>query len=453
MEQIVQKQRHFFYTGATKSYAFRMEQLKKLRKMLTTYEKDMYQVLKTDLNKSTHEALITELGILYTEIDFALKYLAQWMKDEKVPTPLTHKGTTNYIQREPYGVTLIIAPWNYPIQLAIAPMIGAIAAGNTVVLKPSELTRATSSLLREMFHQTFDSAFITVVEGDKTVSESLLKQRFDYIFFTGSTAVGKIIMQKASKYLTPFTLELGGKSPAIIDVDCHISYTAKRLIWGKLTNAGQTCVAPDYVYVHEKVKDKLIREIKKQIKKMYGKNPLTNEKYVKIVQPHHFQRVIRFMDCGTIIHGGKYDEQSQKIEPTLIEDVDWDDLIMQEEIFGPILPILTFETLEEVVQNIQAHDKPLAMYYFGENKKREQFILDHISAGGVCVNDTLYHLANPYLPFGGVGPSGIGAYHGKYSFETFSHRKSVLKQSTAFDLPVRYPNSKLGKSVAKKLFK
>lgn len=453
MEHIVEKQRHYFHSGVTKDYAFRMKQLKTLRTMLTDNEDAMYEALQLDLNKSKHEALITELGILYTEIDFAMKHLQDWMKDEKVPAPITHKGTSNYIRREPYGVTLIIAPWNYPIQLAIAPMIGAIAAGNTIILKPSELTPQTSSLLFDMLTNTFEEEYITVFEGDKTVVNTLLENRFDYIFFTGSTAVGKIMMQQASKFLTPITLELGGKSPAIIDKDCHISHSAKRLVWGKLTNAGQTCVAPDYLYVHEAVKEKFIREVKKQIKKMYGKKPLENDQYVKIVQPHHFERIIGLMDSGTIIHGGEYDEAVQKIAPTLIDDLTWDDAIMQEEIFGPLLPILTFTSLEDVAMEINMQDKPLALYYFGEDKQREQFILNNTTAGGVCVNDTLYHLGNPYLPFGGVGPSGIGAYHGKYSFETFSHRKSILKQSTAFDLPVRYPNSKIGKTVAKKLFK
>lgn len=453
MKDLVTLQRKYYYTGATRDYTFRKKQLQALKSMLEKYEKEMYDALRLDLNKSAHEALITELGILYTEIDFALKHLHDWMKDEKVPTPLTHKGTSNYIQSEPYGVTLVIAPWNYPVQLAIAPIIGAIAAGNTVILKPSELTEATSRLLYDMFTDTFPRQYIAVVEGDKTVSEALLNERFDYIFFTGSTQVGRIIMQAASKYLTPLTLELGGKSPAIIDKDCHINYTAKRIVWGKLTNAGQTCVAPDYLYVHEDVKDKLIKALKKQIRKMYGKDPLENNDYVKIVNDQHFDRLLALLEDESIIHGGRADEQSNKIEPTILDHVSWDDAVMQEEIFGPLFPMLTFTDLDQVIEEVQERDKPLALYYFGENKDREKHVLTHISAGGVCVNDTLYHLANPHLPFGGVGPSGIGAYHGKYSFDTFSHQKSVLKQSTAYDLPVRYPNSKIGKSVAKKIFK
>ncbi|HLR64975.1 MAG TPA: aldehyde dehydrogenase [Pseudogracilibacillus sp.] len=453
MEELVLKQEQFFYTGETKSYEFRMKQLKKLREMISANESAIYQALYEDLNKSKHEALTTEIGILYGEIDFALKHLKTWMKDENVPTPLTHKGTSNYIRKEPYGVTLIIAPWNYPIQLAIAPLIGAIAAGNTVVLKPSELTPNCSNLLHDLFTQTFDERLIKVVEGGIEASQQLLAQAFDYIFFTGSTAVGKVVMQAASKHLTPVTLELGGKSPAIIDQDCQLTYSARRLVWGKLTNAGQTCVAPDYLFVHEAIKDKFIKQLKRQIRKMYRKDTLNNKDYVKIVNESHFQRLLGLIDEDKVVYGGNYDKENLKIEPTILDGVSWDDDVMEGEIFGPIFPILTFTDLNEVITHIRKHDKPLALYYFGETKKREQYVLDNTISGGVCINDTLYHLGNPYLPFGGVGPSGIGAYHGKYSFETFSHKRSVLKQPTTFDLPVRYPNSTLGKQVAKQVFK
>lgn len=453
MQSIVEKQKQFYFTGRTRSYDFRMKQLNKLKTMLATYENDIYHSLKLDLNKSKHESLTTELGILYTEINFTMKHLKKWMENEQVPTPLTHKGTSNYIQYEPYGVTLIISPWNYPVQLALAPVIGAIAAGNTVVLKPSELTPHTSSLIKQMVTATFPANLFTVVEGDKDTSQALLEERFDYIFFTGSTNVGKIIMQAAAKHITPLTLELGGKSPTIVDRDCHVNYAAKRIAWGKFTNAGQTCVAPDYVYVHENVKKKFLKTLKKQIEELYGKNPLQNEDYVRIVNSNHFNRLFPYISEGNLYHGGNYDRTRCKLEPTVITDITWDDEVMQEEIFGPILPILTFKDLDDIIPIIQREEKALALYYFGRNKKNEQKVLQSISFGGGCINDTLYHLANPHLPFGGVGQSGLGAYHGKSSFETFSHAKSILKQTNAFDIPVRYPGGKIATKVAEKLFK
>ncbi|MGY0694675.1 aldehyde dehydrogenase [Virgibacillus sp. FSP13] len=451
--EVVNSHREYFLTGETLSYAFRKEQLKKLKAMLKSNEKRIYQALKTDLNKSQHETLTTELGFLYTEIDFALKHLKEWMQPEKAEAPITHKGTKNYIVREPYGVTLVISPWNYPLQLAIAPAIGAMAAGNTVVLKPSEFTQATSSLLAEMIRDTFDSQYVTVVEGEKETSEQLVAQPFDYIFFTGSSAVGKIIMREASQHLTPVTLELGGKSPAIIEQDANINLTAKRIVWGKFTNAGQTCVAPDYVYVHEKVKPKLLKAMKKHLKSFYGKNPLKNEDYVHIVNKKHFDRLQAYMNDGRIILGGNVDPDNHMIEPTLLDEISWEDSIMQEEIFGPLLPVLTFTELDDVISKLKQMDKPLALYYFGENEHDQQKVMQHVSFGGGCINDTLYHLANPHLPFGGVGNSGIGGYHGKYSFEAFSHKKSIMKQTTKFDMPLRYPGSKLANSLVKRVMK
>lgn len=451
MQQIVDKQRKYFFTGETKSYEFRVKQLKKFRKMLKEYETEIYDALKLDLNKSTHEVITTELGILHTEIDFALSNLKKWMQESPVPAPLTHKGTKSYITHEPYGVTLIIAPWNYPLQLALAPAIGAICAGNTVVLKPSELAEHTSNLLKKMIDKTFDPKLFIVIEGAKETSEQLLALRFDYIFFTGSTAVGKIIMEKASKNLTPLTLELGGKSPAIVDENCHLSLTAKRIVWGKYTNAGQTCVAPDFVYVHDKMLNKFLNALRKQIIQLYGKEPLYNSEYVRIVNKNHFNRLNNLLDSNKIFHGGKSNEVTLTIEPTILTKVTWDDPVMQEEIFGPILPVLTYTNLDDVISIIQQREKPLALYYFGRSKKNEEKIMHAIPFGGGCVNDTLYHLATPHLPFGGVGQSGMGAYHGQYSFETFSHRKSILKQTTKFDLPVRYPGGKLSEAVVKKI--
>ncbi|SES82152.1 aldehyde dehydrogenase (NAD+) [Oceanobacillus limi] len=453
VEQLVQEQRSYFLSGNTMAYQFRIKQLKALKKMLKNYEKEIYKAIKNDLNKSSYEALTTEIGFLFMEIDFTIKHLKEWMAPVKVDTPITHKGSKSYIHKEPFGVTLVIAPWNYPLHLAIAPAIGAIAAGNTVIIKPSEFTNETSSLLATMVRKTFDSDFVTVVEGNAEISKKLLEQRFDYIFFTGSTAVGKKIMKQASEHLTPVTLELGGKSPVIVNKDAKIELAAKRIVWGKFTNAGQTCVAPDYVYVHKNVKPKLLKYMKKYIKMFYGKKPLHNTDYVRIVTRKHFNRLQAFLTNGTVYCGGQTDIEKLSIEPTILDDVTWKDPIMQEEIFGPLLPIITFTDLTQVVETLKKKDKPLALYYFGEKEKYQQLVFHQLSFGGGCINDTLYHLANPHLPFGGVGTSGIGAYHGKYSFDTFSHKKSILKQTTTFDIPIRYPRSKVAHSFVKKLMK
>ncbi|MFD2045936.1 aldehyde dehydrogenase [Ornithinibacillus salinisoli] len=453
IDNLVELQRSYFYSGQTLKYDFRIKQLKELKHMLQKYEKSVYRALKKDLNKSSYEALTTEIGFPHMEIDFTIKHLKEWMKPEKVDTPITHKGSKSLIQKEPYGVTLVIAPWNYPLQLSLAPTIGAIAAGNTVIVKPSEYTSETSAILAKMIKETFSPSFITVVEGDADVSNKLLEQKIDYIFFTGSTPVGKIIMEKASKNLTPVTLELGGKSPVIVDKDANIHLAAKRIVWGKFTNAGQTCVAPDYVLVHEKVKSKLISSMIKQIKVLYGNKPLENNDYVKIVNEKHFNRLKEFLSNGKIISGGRINPEKLLIEPTIFDEVNWEDSIMQDEIFGPLLPILKFSDLHHIVEKLKRMEKPLALYFFGEKEKKQQYVFDNLSFGGGCINDTLYHLANPHLPFGGVGSSGIGAYHGKFSFDTFSHRKSILKQTTKFDIPFRYPGSKLSHSIVKKLMK
>ncbi|MFC4558740.1 aldehyde dehydrogenase [Virgibacillus kekensis] len=453
IEKLVNNQKEYFFSGNTRKYEVRKNQLKALKKMLKEHEDEIYQALKTDLNKSPHESLTTELGFLYSEIDLTLKQLKNWMTPKKVYAPLTHKGTKSYIIKEPYGTSLVIAPWNYPVHLAIAPAIGAIAAGNTVVLKPSEFTPAVSSLLANMIGKTFDPSFFAVIEGTKEVSQQLLEQSFDYIFFTGSTAVGKIVMEKASRNLTPVTLELGGKSPAIVNKDADINLAAKRLVWGKFTNAGQTCVAPDYLYVHEKAKKKLLKAMKKYIKEFYGKSPLENDENTRIVNENHFHRLTKFLTEGEIVYGGNGNLEKRTIEPTILDNISWDDAVMQDEIFGPILPVLSFNNLNEVVEKLKRMEKPLALYYFGEKEKHQHLVLENISFGGGCVNDTLYHLANPHLPFGGVGHSGQGAYHGKYSFDTFSHRKSIMKQTTKFDIPLRYPGSKIAQSLVKTIMK
>ncbi|MFD1850560.1 aldehyde dehydrogenase [Oceanobacillus bengalensis] len=453
IEKLVADTHSFFMNGNTITYEFRQKQLMTLKQMLKDNESKIYRALKNDLNKSKQDSLTTEIGFLYTEIDFALKNLRNWMTPEKVPAPMTHKGTQNFIFKEPYGVTLIISPWNYPLQLAIGPAIGAIAAGNCVIVKPSEHAAATSTLLAEMIADYFDQSYFSVIEGEQEVTQALLKQRFDYIFFTGSTNVGKIVMRAASEYLTPVTLELGGKSPAIVDMDANINLAAKRIVWGKFTNAGQTCVAPDYVYVHEKVKFKLLKAMKKYIRTFYGRNPLKNDNFTRIINEKHFDRLTSFLIKGSILHGGNVDRESLMIEPTILDYISWEDPIMQDEIFGPILPIISFTNLEDALYKIKLGEKPLALYYFGDDYKTQQQVIEYVSFGGGSINDTLYHLANPHLPFGGVGASGMGAYHGKYSFDTFSHSKSILKQTTKFDIPFRYPGNKINEKLVNTIMK
>ncbi|MHA6251035.1 aldehyde dehydrogenase [Oceanobacillus sp. CAU 1775] len=453
IHELVKDQQTFFLHGNTMEYEYRKENLQKLKQMIKANESEIYYALKQDLNKSKHEAYVTEIGILYGEIEFALKNLRAWMEPEKVPTPLTHKGSKSYIMKEPYGVALVISPWNYPLQLALAPAIAALAAGNCVFLKPSEHAPATARLLTDMIQSTFDNSLFYCLEGDLEITQQLLKERFDYIFFTGSTEVGKIIMRAASEHLTPVTLELGGKSPAIIDEDANLNLAAKRIVWAKFTNAGQTCVAPDYLYVHEKVKFKLMKNMVKYIKEYYGKNPLYNDDYTRIISKKHFDRLTKFLADGNTIHGGNFDEETLSIEPTIIDKITWEDNVMQEEIFGPILPILTYKNMEEALYEIKTREKPLALYYFGENTKIQQQVIEFLSFGGGAINDAIYHLGTPYLPFGGIGNSGMGNYHGKYGFDTFSHHKSILKQTTKFDLPFRYPGGKLNTAVIKRIMK
>ncbi|MCL6587838.1 MAG: aldehyde dehydrogenase [Anoxybacillus sp.] len=436
MNDLLQKQKRYFRTGATLSLSFRLAQLARLKEVIQAHEQAIIDTLAKELNKSPFEAYTTEIGIVYEEIHFIRKRLARWMKRKRVPAPLTHFGSKSYVYPEPYGVSLIIAPWNYPFQLAISPLIGAIAAGNCAVVKPSEYTPAMSALLKTIVAEAFPEEYVAVVEGGADVSQQLLELRFDHIFFTGSVPVGKIVMAAAAKHLTPVTLELGGKSPAIVDQSASMDLAAKRIVWGKFLNAGQTCIAPDYVLVHEAVKQPLLEKMKRYIDELYG-NP---EAYGRIVSKRHAERLARFLTNGTIVHGGTYDIEQRWMAPTLLVDVTWDDAIMQEEIFGPLLPILTFQTMEEAIRTVQDHEKPLALYLFAEDERAQRQVLEQVSFGGGCINDTIMHIANPHLPFGGVGQSGIGAYHGKASFDAFSHYKSVIQQTTKFDIPLRYPN-------------
>jgi aldehyde dehydrogenase (NAD+) len=441
---LILKQKAFFRSGKTKELSYRIQALEALREAIRKNEQSLFHTLKEDLNKSEFEAYATEIGVVLEEIRFTLKNISDWVKPEKVKTPVSHIGSTSYIYSEPYGVALIIAPWNYPFQLAIAPLMGAIAAGNCAILKPSELTPKTSALLRKIITELFPEEYISVVEGGVEASQALLAEDVDYIFFTGSVPVGKVIMEAAAKNLTPVTLELGGKSPCIVHHDANIKLAAKRIAWGKFINAGQTCVAPDYLYVHESIRDEFLQEFQLATHELYGEKALKNPDYTRIVSKRHFDRLLPFLNNGDTFMGGASNEETLTIEPTVLTRITWDDSIMQDEIFGPILPVLPYREISEVIDGIHKHPNPLALYLFSENESVQQEVLHHISFGGGCINDTVYHLASPYLPFGGVGSSGIGAYHGKGSFDTFSHRKSVLKQTTKFDLPFRYPNVKDG---------
>lgn len=443
-KSLIDKQKEFFRTGKTKDIFYRMTALEKLKNGIKSHEKEFLDALKADLNKSEFEAYSSEIGIILEEIRFTLKNLREWVKPKKVKTPITHIGSKGYIYAEPYGLALIIAPWNYPFQLAVAPLIGAIAAGNCAILKPSELTPRTSRVLAELISELFPEEYISVIEGGVETSQALLSEKFDYIFFTGSVPVGKIIMEAAAKTLTPVTLELGGKSPCIVHEDANIKLAAKRIAWGKFMNAGQTCVAPDYLYVHQNIKAKFLNQLSESVKELYGEHPLENPNYTRIVSKRHFERLQSFLSNGETIIGGETNENGLVIEPTVITNIAWEDPVMADEIFGPILPVLEYNDLTAVIEGIHNHPNPLALYLFTENPKVEQEVLNGITFGGGCINDTVYHLVSPYLPFGGVGTSGIGSYHGKGSFDTFSHNKSILKQTTRFDIPLRYPNVKDG---------
>ena len=395
--------------------------------------------LTADLGKSTYEGYLTEVAMVKQELKDAIRSLKKWMKPRRVPTAIGQIPGACRILSEPYGVTLIMSPWNYPFQLTVAPLIGAIGAGNCAVVKPSAYSAAVSALLKRMGDELFEPSYVAVVEGGRKENADLLEQPFDYIFFTGSPAVGRLVMEKASVHLTPVSLELGGKSPVIVDETADIALTAKRLAWGKCVNAGQTCVAPDYVLVHHSRETELVEKLIEEIRQMYTSAPLMYPDWPKIINQRHFERLVGLLQSGVISHGGQIDIAARRISPTLLTDVEWNSPIMQEEIFGPLLPILTYRKLEDAIAQIQSRPKPLALYLFTRSRETEEKVLREVSFGGGCVNDTVLHLATPHMPFGGVGESGMGSYHGRYSFDTFSHQKSILKRFAKPDVPLRYP--------------
>lgn len=450
IKELVKMQRKYYNTGKTRDISFRLEQLKKLKSVVLQNEEKILLALKKDLNKSEFEGFMTEVGMFYSELDFAIKNIRKWSKTRRVRSSMVNFPSISKIIPQPYGVTLIMSPWNYPFQLALIPLVWSLAAGNCIIVKPSEYAVSTANIINDIIENNFSKEYIAVVQGNQEESEKLLLERFDYIFFTGSTNVGRIVMKSASNYLTPITLELGGKSPCIILKDADIDLTAKRLTWGKLINAGQTCVAPDYVLVHEDRKNELIEKIKYYINKYFGDNPCNNEQFPKIINERHFKRIVSLIDTDKVVYGGGYNSKTLKIEPTIVDNANWDDNIMKEEIFGPIFPILTYKDLDEVIQEIIKRPNPLAIYIFTKNKYLEDKILEMIPSGGCCINDTITHIATNYLPFGGVGESGMGSYHGKSGFDTFTHYKSVLKKLN-LDIPIRYApyNDKLIKVLKK----
>ncbi|MBV9385428.1 MAG: aldehyde dehydrogenase [Chroococcidiopsidaceae cyanobacterium CP_BM_ER_R8_30] len=448
---IVQQQRDFFCTGVTKDVAFRVAQLRTLKRAIAEHQSDIVDALKRDLNKPEFEAYGTEL-IVFREIDYAIKHIKSWTKPKPAQIPIEQFPARAKIYPEPLGVVLIIGAWNYPFQLMISPSVGAIAAGNCAVLKPSELAPHTSHLVADIVQKHFNPAYITVIEGDVETSQQILGQKFDHIFFTGSEPIGKIVMAAAAKNLTPVTLELGGKSPCIVDADINIEYTARRIAWGKFLNAGQTCLAPDYLLVNRAVKKELLNSLKKHIREFYGDHPATSPDYARIINQKHFNRLVGLLQAGEMITGGETDAASCYIAPTIIDRVSWEEPVMQEEIFGPILPVVEYAEITEAIATVNARPKPLTLYFFSRNQKLQERVLQETSSGSITINDTIMQAIVPSLPFGGVGNSGIGSYHGKASFDTFSHHKSVLKKSFLFDPNIRYAPYKGKLPLLKRIF-
>ncbi len=435
---IIQNQREFFKSGKTKDVTFRIEQLKKLRQAVIEHEQSIVEALQADLHKPEVETYLTEIRVINKEIDYAIKHLKTWTKPKKTAVSFDFFSYSARIHSEPLGVVLIIGPWNYPFQLIISPLVGAIAAGNCAIIKPSEIASHTSDVIAKIIARHFDPAYIAVVEGGVEASQKLLAEKFDHIFFTGGIAVGKIIMTAAAKYLTPVTLELGGKSPCIVDTDINLEHTVRRIAWGKFANAGQTCIAPDYLLVNKTIKKDLIDGLEKCLKEFYGDNPINSPDYARIISQKHFDRLVNFLKDGEVIIGGETQALQRYIAPTVVDNVSLEDSVMQEEIFGPILPIIEYTDIAEAIALINSKPKPLALYLFSQNKNLQNRVLQETSSGGVCINDTVMQFGISSLPFGGVGDSGIGNYHGKASFDTFSHNKSVLQNSFWLDLKLRY---------------
>ncbi|MBQ9745453.1 MAG: aldehyde dehydrogenase [Clostridia bacterium] len=444
IDNILASQRRFFESGATLPVKFRVEMLKKLYAAVKKNEAAIEAALTADLGKSAFEGFMCEVGLVLSEISYMIKYTPKFAKEHTVYTPLAQFASRSYKKPTPYGNTLIMSPWNYPFLLTIDPLADAIAAGNTAIVKPSAYSPATSAIIEKIIGECFAPEYVAVVTGGRKENAELLTKKFDFVFFTGSQNVGKEVLRHTAEHLTPAVLELGGKSPCIVDSSAKIKLAAKRIVFGKYLNCGQTCVAPDYILCERSVKNELIAEIRKQIVKQFGENPLENPDYGKIVNAKHFERITSLIDKSKVAHGGKSDAQTLKIEPTVMENVAWSDAVMGEEIFGPVLPVLTFEKFEDIFAMLRGREKPLALYIFSQNKKHIKAVTERISYGGGCVNDVVIHLATSEMGFGGVGESGMGSYHGKDGFDVFSHTKSIVDKKTWMDLPMRYQPYKKG---------
>ena len=432
------KQKEFFEKGYTLNIKFRIDALKKLYKAIEDYSDKLKEALYKDLGKSSFEADMCEIRLTLSEISYQLKHIKKFSKEKTVYTPLPNFASRSYIKPSPYGNVLIMSPWNYPVLLTLEPLCNAIAAGNTAIIKPSAYAPNVSSALNELVETTFDPSYIKVIEGGRNENKSLLEEKFDYIFFTGSVNVGKEVMKKASENLTPVTLELGGKSPVIIEKSANLKQAAKRIVFGKYLNCGQTCVAPDYILIDETIKDSFVKYVKEEINKQFGTTPLLNKDYGKIINKKHFERVLSLIDINKLVHGGAYDENELRIEPVVLDNVSLSDKVMQEEIFGPIMPILTYENLDQAISIIKNFPHPLAFYLFTSDKSIERKLTSVIGFGGGCINDVVVHLSTSEMGFGGFGESGMGSYHGKEGFRTFSHYKSIMDKKTWIDLPMRY---------------
>ncbi|UCG56476.1 MAG: aldehyde dehydrogenase [Phycisphaerales bacterium] len=454
MKKILEKQKEFFASGQTKPIAYRVRMLRTLREAILAFEEDILDALHKDLKRSRLDAYTTEVGQCLAEITFVLKRLKKWMKPRRVGAPRVLPLSRAWIVSEPLGISLILSPWNYPFTLAILPLVASLAAGNCVILKPSEISRETERVIAEMMAKHFDDRSVSVVCGGPDTTQKLLEHRFDHIFYTGGETVGKIVMKAAAQHTTPVTLELGGKSPCVVDENCNLERAARRITWGKFLNAGQICVAPDYLLLHKNLKEEMVGEVARWITKFYGERPCDSADYGRIINKSHFDRLTGLLQDGNVILGGQTNREDLYISPTVIDSVSDDADLMNEEIFGPILPILEFGDVSEAIDLINRRPKPLALYVFSRDKGFQQEVISKTSSGGVCINDTLVHLAVSNLPFGGVGNSGFGRYHGKAGFDTFSNPKSVLRQTMLFDIPKRFPPAdELGFKILRYLLK
>ena len=441
---LVHKQRRYFESGATLPLSHRIAALKKLRSALIEKEADIAAAIRSDLGKSREESYMCETGLTISEISYMLRHIHRFSREKRIPTPLAQFASRSYQKPAPYGVSLIMSPWNYPLLLTLEPLVDALAAGNTAIVKPSAYSPATSALLEKLISELFPEEYVAVVTGGRAENACLLEEKFDYIFFTGSKSIGRLVLEKAAQHLTPVTLELGGKSPCIVDKSADLKLAARRIAFGKFLNCGQTCVAPDYILCHRSVKDKFLAHLKEEILRQYGSDYTSNEFYGKIISQKHFDRICGLIDPDKVILGGRSNVSLCKIEPTVMDGVTWDDAVMGEEIFGPVLPVLTFERIDEVIETVRSHDNPLALYIFAQDKSVVRLVTERCSYGGGCVNDVIIHLATSAMGFGGVGESGMGAYHGKAGFDTFTHYKSMVDKKTWLDLPMRYqPYTKL----------